>query len=100
MAILVMLFTFSLMKGFSTRRIPQYYQCLERCGPDPLDDGEASIKYDECLNKCVELALRHCIDQAEDEDAGMECIRKALKRCIANCVEDAGCIRLCKFFYS
>ncbi|TGZ67281.1 hypothetical protein CRM22_004881 [Opisthorchis felineus] len=89
MTILLMFFTFSLLGGLLTRRIPKYYQCLEKCGRDPLDD-----------HKCIEVALNICVDQATDEATGRKCVKKAEERCIANCVEDGDCIRLCKAIYS
>ncbi|TGZ67279.1 hypothetical protein CRM22_004881 [Opisthorchis felineus] len=100
MTILLMFFTFSLLGGLLTRRIPKYYQCLEKCGRDPLDDPEESRKFDACRDKCIEVALNICVDQATDEATGRKCVKKAEERCIANCVEDGDCIRLCKAIYS
>ncbi|TGZ64082.1 hypothetical protein CRM22_006551 [Opisthorchis felineus] len=37
MIILVTL-SLSLLEGFGARPIPDYDQCLEKCGEDPLDD--------------------------------------------------------------
>ncbi|TGZ64083.1 hypothetical protein CRM22_006551 [Opisthorchis felineus] len=65
MIILVTL-SLSLLEGFGARPIPDYDQCLEKCGEDPLDDAEKSHEYDECRDKCVEDGHKHCIGTSTD----------------------------------
>ncbi|TGZ64089.1 hypothetical protein CRM22_006551 [Opisthorchis felineus] len=88
MIILVTL-SLSLLEGFWARPIPDYDQCLEKCGQDPLDD-----------HKCVEDGLKRCIGILMDAAIKRKCTQEAQKRCIDNCGDEDNCIEFCKFFYS
>ncbi|TGZ55881.1 hypothetical protein CRM22_010282 [Opisthorchis felineus] len=66
MRILASLFTFSLLEGLLARGIPEYDQCVEKCGEDPLDDPVESIRYDACRDKCVEDGLNLCLGEIID----------------------------------
>ncbi|TGZ55886.1 hypothetical protein CRM22_010283 [Opisthorchis felineus] len=73
MIIFIALFTFGLLTGFVTRRIPDYDQCIENCGKDPLDDLEESRKFDACRGEAIDAANRR------------KCMKKARKRCVEDC---------------
>ncbi|TGZ64090.1 hypothetical protein CRM22_006551 [Opisthorchis felineus] len=99
MIILVTL-SLSLLEGFGARPIPDYDQCLEKCGQDPLDDPLERHEFDECRHKCVEDGLKRCIGILMDAAIKRKCTQEAQKRCIDNCGDEDNCIEFCKFFYS
>ncbi|TGZ64086.1 hypothetical protein CRM22_006551 [Opisthorchis felineus] len=99
MIILVTL-SLSLLEGFGARPIPDYDQCLEKCGEDPLDDAEKSHEYDECRDKCVEDGHKHCIGTSTDPVRRRKCTQEAQKRCIENCGDEEDCIEFCFYIYA
>ncbi|TGZ55879.1 hypothetical protein CRM22_010282 [Opisthorchis felineus] len=100
MRILASLFTFSLLEGLLARGIPEYDQCVEKCGEDPLDDPVESIRYDACRDKCVEDGLNLCLGEIIDANRRRRCLREARNRCTENCGEDGDCIQFCRTFFS
>ncbi|TGZ55882.1 hypothetical protein CRM22_010283 [Opisthorchis felineus] len=85
MIIFIALFTFGLLTGFVTRRIPDYDQCIENCGKDPLDDLEESRKFDACRDECIGVELNVCVGEAIDAANRRKCMKKARKRCVEDC---------------
>ncbi|KAG5442369.1 hypothetical protein CSKR_200233 [Clonorchis sinensis] len=93
--ILLVALSLSLLSGFSAKPIPDYHQCVERCGEDPLDDPVASRVYDACREKCVEDGFKQCVGLSTDAFRRKKCNEEAQKRCLENCGDEDTCIEHC-----